>query len=72
LTGVHLGRIAQVFLAGTATDNATKVDLTNLNSPEVNAGGIGLYTPRWGTAARTRTVDGLPSVREVILPVPPP
>ncbi|MDX6236630.1 MAG: hypothetical protein QOG10_1445, partial [Kribbellaceae bacterium] len=63
-----LGRIAQVFLAGTATDDdATKVDLTNLNSPEVNAGGIGLYTPQWGAAARTRTVDGLPTVREVIL-----
>src|SRR4051812_35593823 len=56
------------FLAGTATDDgATKVDLTNLNSPEVNAGGVGLCTPQWGAAARTRTVDGLATVREVIL-----
>ncbi|WP_432943689.1 phosphodiester glycosidase family protein [Kribbella sp. CA-253562] len=63
-----LGRIAQVFLEGTATDDdASKVALTNLNSPSVNAGGIGLYTPQWGEAARTRTVDGLPTVREVIL-----
>jgi hypothetical protein len=63
-----LGRIAQVFLEGTATDDdASKVDLTNLNSPSVNSGGIGLYTPQWGQAARTRTVDGLPTVREVIL-----
>ncbi|ADB29288.1 metallophosphoesterase [Kribbella flavida DSM 17836] len=63
-----LGRIAQVFLAGSATDDdASKVELTNLNSPSVNAGGIGLYTPQWGEAARTRTVDGLPMVREVIL-----
>lgn len=63
-----LGRIAQVFLEGTATDDdASKVDLTNLNSPSVNSGGIGLYTPQWGEAARTRTVDGLPTVREVIL-----
>ena len=63
-----LGRIAQVFLAGTATDDdASKVELTNLNSPSVIAGGIGLYTPQWGAAARTRTVDGLPTVREVIL-----
>jgi hypothetical protein len=63
-----LGRIAQVFLQGTATDDdATKLDLTNLNSPSVNANGIGLYTPEWGDAARSRTVDGVPSVREVIL-----
>ncbi|HWD79000.1 MAG TPA: metallophosphoesterase, partial [Kribbella sp.] len=62
-----LGKIAQLFLQGTATDGATKLELTNLNSPAVNAGGIGLYTPEWGDAARTRTVDGLPTVREVIL-----
>ncbi|MEV8377272.1 phosphodiester glycosidase family protein [Kribbella sp. NPDC056861] len=63
-----LGRIAQVFLQGTATDDdATKLDLTNLNSPGVNANGIGLYTPEWGEAARTRTVDGVPAVREVLL-----
>ncbi|TWD80748.1 calcineurin-like phosphoesterase family protein [Kribbella amoyensis] len=63
-----LGRIAQVFLEGEAVDDdASKVALTNLNSPTVNSGGIGLYTPRWGQAARTRTVDGLPTVREVIL-----
>ncbi|MFI7060099.1 phosphodiester glycosidase family protein [Kribbella sp. NPDC050124] len=63
-----LGRIAELFLQGSATDDdATKLDLTNLNSPTVNSGGIGLYTPEWGDAARTRTVDGLPTVREVIL-----
>jgi hypothetical protein len=63
-----LGRIAQLFLQGSATDDdATKLELTNLNSPTVNSAGIGLYTPEWGDAARTRTVDGLPTVREVIL-----
>jgi hypothetical protein len=62
-----LGAIAQLFLQGTAVDGTTKLELTNLNSPAVNAGGIGLYTPEWGDAARTRTVDGLPTVREVIL-----
>ncbi len=63
-----LGRIAELFLQGSATDDdATKLELTNLNSPAVNTGGIGLYTPEWGDAARTRTVDGLPTVREVIL-----
>ncbi|WUJ74057.1 phosphodiester glycosidase family protein [Kribbella soli] len=62
-----LGKIAELFLQGTVTDGATKLELTNLNSPAVNTGGIGLYTPEWGDAARTRTVDGLPTVREVIL-----
>ncbi|MGW6282030.1 phosphodiester glycosidase family protein [Kribbella sp. NPDC055071] len=62
-----LGAIAQLFLQGTATDGPTKLELTNLNSPSVNSGGIGLYTPQWGDVARTRTVDGLPTVREVIL-----
>lgn len=62
-----LGQIAQLFLQGTAVDGTTKLELTNLNSPAVKAGGIGLYTPEWGDAARTRTVDGLPTVREVIL-----
>ncbi|GAA1710044.1 phosphodiester glycosidase family protein [Kribbella yunnanensis] len=63
-----LGQIAQLFLQGTATDDdAVKLAVTNLNSPSVNSGGIGLYTPEWGDVARTRTVDGLPTVREVIL-----
>jgi phosphodiester glycosidase/calcineurin-like phosphoesterase family protein len=63
-----LGKIAQVFLQGTATDDdATKLDLSNLNSPTVDANGIGLYTPEWGDSPRTRTVDGLPTVREIVL-----
>ncbi|MFC0628189.1 phosphodiester glycosidase family protein [Kribbella deserti] len=63
-----IGRIAQVFLAGTATDDdGSKLDLTNLNSPEVKAGGVGLYTPQWGATPRTRTVDGVAAVREIVL-----
>ncbi|WP_328989537.1 phosphodiester glycosidase family protein [Kribbella sp. NBC_01245] len=63
-----IGRIAQVFLTGTAADDdGSKLDLTNLNSPEVTAGGIGLYTSQWGATPRTRTVDGVAAVREIIL-----
>nr|WP_238355265.1 phosphodiester glycosidase family protein [Kribbella sandramycini] len=63
-----LGRIAQLFLQGTAIDDdAVKLALTNLNSPSVDAGGIGLYTPEWGDVARGRTVDGVQAVREVVL-----
>lgn len=62
-----LGRLAQVFLAGTASDDTATVGLTNLNSPSVARDGVGLYTPAWGPAPRNRTVDGVPSVREVLL-----
>ncbi len=63
-----LGRLAEIFLEGTATDDGgTSVTLTNLNSPTVAAGGVGLYTPAWGEAARTRTVDGAAPVREVLI-----
>jgi hypothetical protein len=63
-----LGRLAQIFLDGSATDDdGSTVALSNLNSPGLPAGGVGLYTPQWGPAARNRTIDGVPAVREVIL-----
>lgn len=63
-----LGKLAQIFLAGSATDDdGSAVALSNLNSPGLAAGGVGLFTPQWGPAARNRTIDGLPTVREVIL-----
>ena len=47
-----LGRIAQIFLEGSATDDdASKVDLTNLNSPSVNAA-ASASTPRNGVRRR--------------------
>ncbi|WP_196792278.1 phosphodiester glycosidase family protein [Motilibacter deserti] len=63
-----LGRIAQVFLAGSAsTGEGDRVTLANLNSPSVSAGGVGLYTPAWGAAPRTRVIDGVAGVREVLV-----
>nr|MDQ3640917.1 metallophosphoesterase [Actinomycetota bacterium] len=60
-----LGRLAEIFLEGAATDDdGTRVTLTNLNSPTVAGNGVGLYTPAWGDAARSRTVDGSVAVRE--------
>lgn len=47
--------------------DGTALTLANLNSPSVAAGGVGLYTSLWGPAARTRVVDGVASVREVLL-----
>jgi hypothetical protein len=34
------------------------VKITNLNSPFVTPGGIGIYTPRWGRTAGYRVTDG--------------
>lgn len=34
------------------------VRITNVNSPQVMPGGIGVYTPDWGTTAGGRWVDG--------------
>lgn len=62
-----LGRLAEVFLEGSADDGESTVTLTNLNSPTVARGGVGLYTPAWGEAGRDRTVDGASAVREVVV-----
>ena len=34
------------------------LDVTNVNSPSVPSGGIGLYTEKWGTLRKYRVVDG--------------
>jgi hypothetical protein len=34
------------------------LDITNLNSPFVKPGGVGIYTPRWGRTAGYRVTDG--------------
>jgi hypothetical protein len=35
-----------------------RLDITNVNSPSVAKGGIGLYTRKWGALHRYRVVDG--------------
>ncbi|HYF72658.1 MAG TPA: phosphodiester glycosidase family protein, partial [Nocardioides sp.] len=35
-----------------------RLDITNLNSPFVTPGGIGIYTPRWGRTAGYRVTQG--------------
>jgi len=35
-----------------------RIHITNVNSPSVAKGGIGLYTRKWGTLHRYRVVDG--------------
>ncbi len=44
------------------------LDITNVNSPSVPSGGIGLYTEKWGTLRKYRVVDGQRrSVRMVVI-----
>ncbi|WP_258342094.1 phosphodiester glycosidase family protein [Saccharopolyspora gregorii] len=66
--GGSAGRLMQVFLAAELTrpDGGT-VPITDLNSPRVATGGIGLYTPYWGAASRKSAVDGSAPVLEVEL-----
>jgi hypothetical protein len=63
-----LGRLAEVHLDGTVVlPGGATVALSNLNSPTVARGGIGLYTVAWKRAPRPRVVDGVADVREVLL-----
>ncbi|MEH1013890.1 phosphodiester glycosidase family protein [Micromonospora sp. CPCC 206060] len=59
-----IGRIIQVAFDGTATLPGGPVRLTQFNNM-VQAGGIGLFTPAWGSYRRQRTVEGAARVTEV-------
>ncbi|MDP3892467.1 phosphodiester glycosidase family protein [Nocardioides sp.] len=60
--------VAQTFLkAKVVRGSGQQVKVTNLNSPTVQAGGIGIYTPAWGGVARTRVVDNARARREVVI-----
>jgi hypothetical protein len=43
------------------------IPLTNLNSPTVTRGGIGLYTPSWGNAPGRRVANRATVVRQVVV-----
>ena len=66
--GGSAGRLMQVFLAAELTrpDGGT-TPITDLNSPHIEADGIGLYTSYWGAASRQSAVDGSAPVLEVEL-----
>src|SRR5262245_55646301 len=58
-------RLARIRLAGTIRlPGGTTVKATNLNSPRLVKGGIGIYTPQWGTEDRSEVVGG-PRLRQV-------
>ncbi|WP_067186388.1 phosphodiester glycosidase family protein [Microtetraspora niveoalba] len=67
VTPEGVGRVLQMRFDGTATpEGGAPIPLTQFNQL-VQAGGVGLFTPLWGSYDRGRAVDGAASVTEVVL-----
>jgi hypothetical protein len=68
-----VGRISTVALGGFVELPSGRAPLADLNdanpgyAPMLAPNGIGLFTPSWGTYARSGAVRGLPSVTEVLV-----
>lgn len=60
-----LGRMAGLYLSGSVLLSRGAYPLAALNHYVVPAGGIGLYTPAWGSASRQGVAAGAQTVREV-------
>ncbi|MEE1930544.1 phosphodiester glycosidase family protein [Streptomyces sp. TRM 70351] len=59
------GRVLELYFDGTVRLPAGSHPLAGLNAADVPAGGIGVYTARWGAADRAPATDGARYVREV-------
>ncbi|MEU6783290.1 phosphodiester glycosidase family protein [Nonomuraea angiospora] len=67
ITGDGLGRVLKMYFEGTATPaGGSPIALTQFNQI-VKSGGVGLFTPLWGSFNRARAVEGATSVAEVVL-----
>ncbi|MEU0572644.1 phosphodiester glycosidase family protein [Nonomuraea sp. NPDC005983] len=67
ITGDGVGRVLKMYFEGTATPaGGSPVTLTQFNQI-VQKGGVGLFTPLWGSYSRARAVEGATSVTEVEL-----
>ncbi|MER7335143.1 MULTISPECIES: phosphodiester glycosidase family protein [unclassified Micromonospora] len=64
ITTEGLGRVIQVNFDGTATLPTGPVTLTQFNNM-IQANGIGVFTPLWGSYTRERAVAGAARVTEV-------
>nr|WP_042196949.1 phosphodiester glycosidase family protein [Kibdelosporangium sp. MJ126-NF4]CEL22648.1 FIG00814300: hypothetical protein [Kibdelosporangium sp. MJ126-NF4]CTQ89789.1 FIG00814300: hypothetical protein [Kibdelosporangium sp. MJ126-NF4] len=62
-----IGRVMEVFFDGTLTTPGGTTKLTQLNSARIDAGGIGVFNPVWGTYSRDRGTQGAAKVAEVIV-----
>lgn len=61
----YVGRLDSVVLDAKITTPGGVFPASNLNSPNIAAGGIGIYNAAWGSANRAETIDGAARVREV-------
>ncbi|GAA4550195.1 phosphodiester glycosidase family protein [Amycolatopsis samaneae] len=59
-------RLAEVFLeASVKLPGGSTVRATNFNSPVLDTGALGVYTPLWGASSRASSVAGAQRVTEV-------
>ncbi|MEV0390855.1 phosphodiester glycosidase family protein [Nonomuraea sp. NPDC050643] len=67
VTGDGVGRVLKMYFEGSATPaGGSPIALTQFNQI-VQGGGVGLFTPLWGSYNRARAVEGATSVAEVVL-----
>ncbi|MFF0863424.1 phosphodiester glycosidase family protein [Nonomuraea sp. NPDC003560] len=67
VTGDGVGRVLKMYFEGTATPSGgAPIALTQFNQMVQN-GGVGLFTPLWGSYSRARAVEGAATVAEVVL-----
>lgn len=67
ITGDGVGRVLKIYFEGTATpQGGSPISLTQFNQI-VQANGVGLFTPLWGSYNRARAVEGAAKVTEVVL-----
>ncbi|MFC0530904.1 phosphodiester glycosidase family protein [Phytohabitans kaempferiae] len=67
VTAAGIGKVVEVHFEGTAVlPGGTRVPLTQFNNM-VRPGGVGVFTPLWGSYDRGRAVEGAAQVTEVTL-----
>ncbi|SEG97270.1 Calcineurin-like phosphoesterase [Nonomuraea solani] len=67
VTGEGVGRVLKMYFEGSATpQGGSPIALTQFNQI-VRSGGVGLFTPLWGSYNRARAVEGATSVAEAVL-----
>ncbi|NUT09201.1 MAG: multidrug transporter [Nonomuraea sp.] len=67
ITGDGVGKVLSMYFEGSATPSGgSPITLTQFNQI-VQSGGVGLFTPLWGSYNRARAVEGAASVAEVVL-----
>lgn len=68
LEGGNVARIAQAYLeASVVRPGKPAIAVTNLNAPQLQPGGIGIYTSDWGSTSRLRVLPSSAPRREVVI-----